>query len=417
MRIASWAVLALFVPVFASVQAATPGAKQWTGQWQASADNGTLHIPFRYEIVDGKRGLEGRFFNGDEAVASTAAKLDGNHLQVRYDAFERVLDLQRQADGSLVGTYAPANPNAKSVPWKIVAKRGAAAEVADAGAPQIDGVWIIPAQSKKANEYAWRFIAHQSGGQLSASVLRVGGDTGALVGAWKGGQWNLANFSGDRAALATVKPTQDAKGNATLDVALGDYHGGYTHYTAYRQDVLKQLGLPDAADLSTHTGVRDADEVFAWSFKDLQGNLVSNTDARFKGKVVLVDVSGSWCPNCHDEAPFLDELYRKYHARGLEIVTLDFEDADEYAEPARLRAFVAEYKPAFPVLLAGTTDQAQEKLPQTVNLDSWPTTFFVGRDGKVKHTHSGFSAKATGQFNVDVHKEFEQQIETLLAQK
>ncbi len=416
MRIASLALLALSVLPLAS-PAATPGAKPWTGQWQAVADNGTLRIPFRYEIVDGQRGLEGRFFNGDDAIASSAATLDGNHLQLRYDAFERVLDLQRQADGSFAGTYAPADADAKAAPWKISARRAGAPEAVDKGAPQIDGVWILPAQSKKANEYAWRFIAHQQGGQLSASVLRVGGDTGALTGTWRDGQWNLANFSGNRAALATVKPAHDDKGNATLDVALSDSHGGFSHYAAYRPDVAKKLGLPDAADLSTHTGVRDADEVFAWSFKDLNGNLVSNTDARFKDKVVLVDVSGSWCPNCHDEAPFLDALYKKYHARGLKIVTLDFEDPDEYADPARLRAFIARYKPAFPVLLAGTTEQAQEKLPQAVNLDSWPTTFFIGRDGKVKHAHSGFSAKATGQFNADVHAEFERQIETLLARK
>ncbi|WP_066098433.1 TlpA family protein disulfide reductase [Xanthomonas massiliensis] len=414
MRLVSLASLLLALPTLAF--AATPGAADWVGRWQATADNGSVHIPFRYEIVDGKDGLVGNFYNGDEPIASTAARLDGDHLQLRYDAFDRVLDLVHRPDGSLDGTYAAVNANSKAPRWKIAAKRAGAEVAADSGAPDIDGLWVIPAQSRKANEYAWRFIAHQEGGKLSASVLRVGGDTGALTGTWKDGQFELANFSGTRAALATVRPAHDDQGNATLDVALSD-RTGFVHYVAYRPDVARKLGLPDVPDLAAHTGVRDPDEVFAFSFKDLQGNLVSNTDARFRHKVLLVDVSGSWCPNCHDEAPFLDELYRKYHAQGLEIVTLDFEDEDEYADPARLRAFVARYKPPFPVLLAGTTDQAQEKLPQAVNLDSWPTTFFINRQGKVAHVHSGFSAKATGRFNSDVHKEFEDQIQALLAQK
>lgn len=253
---------------------------------------------------------------------------------------------------------------------------------------------------------------------MTASILRVGGDTGALTGTWKNGQWNLSNFSGERAALATIKPAREpGKRYDELEVTLIDSHGVASHYTAYRPDTVRTLGLPDAADLTQHTGVRDPNEVFTFRFKDLQGRVVSNTDPRFRGKVILVDVSGSWCPNCHDEAPFLEALYRKYHAKGLEIVTLDFEDGDDYADPVRLRAFIARYKPPFPVLLAGTTDQAAEQLPQAVNLDAWPTTFFIARDGRVKHVHAGYSAAATGQFHASIEEEFDNQIKALLAQK
>ncbi|WP_157971319.1 TlpA disulfide reductase family protein [Dyella sp. C9] len=374
-------------------------------------------MPFHFELQNGAHGLVGRFFNGSDPVPSDAARVEGNHLVLRYDAFDRVLDLQAADDGTLSGTYTASTGSTKAAPWKIVAHRAQASARPDDGAPNIDGLWILPAESKKKNEYAWRLITHQDFGKLSASILRVGGDTGALTGIWKDGQWSLSNFSGTRAAVASIRPAHDSNGYDTLDVTLSDAHGGTAHYTAYRPDTARKLGLPDAADLTTHTGVRDPDEPFAFGFKDLDGRLVSNTDARFRGKVVLVDVSGSWCPNCHDEAPFLDALYRKYHARGLEIVTVDFEDAEEYADPARLRAFVARYKPPFPVLLAGTTDQVAEKLPQAVNLDSWPTTFFIARDGRVEHVHTGFSAPATGDFHAAIESEFESQIEALLVHK
>ena len=80
---------------------------------------------------------------------------------------------------------------------------------------------------------------------------------------------------------------------------------------------------------------------------------MSDTDARFRGKVVIVAIGGSWCPNCHDEAPFLMELYRQYRAQGLEIVDLSFEEGDQLKDPTRLRAFIQKYGIEYPVLIPG----------------------------------------------------------------
>jgi thiol-disulfide isomerase/thioredoxin len=102
----------------------------------------------------------------------------------------------------------------------------------------------------------------------------------------------------------------------------GQHHEGAL--TAYRPEVAKAKGLPEPTDANRHTGVKDPSKPFEFRFPDLNGNVVSNTDARFRGKVVLINITGSWCPNCHDEAPFFAELYRKYHDRGLEIAALSF---------------------------------------------------------------------------------------------
>lgn len=404
----------LVLLIFSTTLVASADPAALVGTWQADADNGSLSVPFRFEIAQTRSGLEGRFFNGEDRIVSNAATIDGHHLKLRYDAYARVLDLDLQPDGSLSGAYAAARSGAKTPPaWHVTAHRTQTTFRSAANVPAIDGLWLIPVEGRKKNEHAWRFIAHQDGASLRASVLGVGGDSGALDGTYTNGKWTLSNFSGTRASLYEVTPAADG----SLEIVVHDARGKNTTYAAWRPDTARAKGLPEAPDLGAHTSVRDPNEVFAWSFKDLDGKLVSSTDARFKNKVVLVDISGSWCPNCHDEAPFLDELYRKYHAQGLDIVTLDFEDKDEYEDPARLRAFIAKYKPTFSVLLAGTTDQAQEKLPQAVDLDAWPTTFFIARNGLVKHVHSGFSAPATGDFHAAIRNEFEGQIEVLLKDK
>jgi thiol-disulfide isomerase/thioredoxin len=186
--------------------------------------------------------------------------------------------------------------------------------------------------------------------------------------------------------------------------------------TATRPDVARAKGLPPPTDPDRHTSVKDPYEAFRFSFPDLNGKIVSNTDARFLGKVVLVNITGSWCPNCHDEAPFLAELYRKYRSQGLEIVALSFEEEDQLKNPTRLRAFMKEYGVDYTVLLGGVPDQRDAKLTQPVNLNSWPTTFFLGRDGRVRFVHAGFPGPASGKLYHQAVQEFYAQVDSLLAE-
>ena len=138
--------------------------------------------------------------------------------------------------------------------------------------------------------------------------------------------------------------------------------------------------------------MKDPGEPLRFAFPDLEGRIVSNTDARFQGKVLLVAIGGSWCPNCHDEAPYLEELYRKYRGAGLEVVGLSFEEGDQLKDPTRLRAFIEQYGIGILLPLAGQRpSELDAKIPQAVNLNAWPTTFFIGRDGRVRSIHTGFA--------------------------
>jgi thiol-disulfide isomerase/thioredoxin len=149
----------------------------------------------------------------------------------------------------------------------------------------------------------------------------------------------------------------------------------------------------------------------------LSGRVVSNTDAQFADKVVLVNISGSWCPNCHDEAPFLAELSRKYRKKGVEVVAFSFEEAEQLANPTRLRAFVKEYGIDYTVLLAGEPEQLTQTVPQVSNLNAFPTTLFVGRDGRLKSTHAGFPSPASGGYYKQARKDITALVEQLLAER
>jgi thiol-disulfide isomerase/thioredoxin len=149
----------------------------------------------------------------------------------------------------------------------------------------------------------------------------------------------------------------------------------------------------------------------------LNGKLVTNKDPQYAHKVLIVSIGGSWCPNCQDEAPFLEELYRKYHSRGLEIVELSFEEESQLQNPVRLRAVIQRYGVTYPVLIAGTPEQLNEKIQHVANLNCWPTTFFIGRDGLVKSIHTGYAGPATAEDNHKLQNETTLQVEQLLASR
>ena len=401
---------ALVVVLVVSCAAPLVSAQPLSGPWQATVKVNGLDIPFRIEFGGSDSTPQATFFNGDERFLSTSGKFEDGSLEIKWEYFAATLKASLK-DGQLDGQYT----RARGAPYPFHARpaKDVVAQVivpgdAPAPAPRIEGVWEIHGIASGKGEQARRLIVHQNGDHASAAILRIDGDTGTLTGSLRNGKFTLSHFSGMRPALLEITPASDG----TLNLVLN----GKNKLTAMRPAEARAKGLPEPDDPSRHTGVKDATEPFHFSFPDLNGKLVSDTDPRFKGKVVLVNITGSWCPNCHDEAPFLAEMYRKYRAQGLEIVALSFEEADQLKDPTRLRAFLARYGIEYTVLLGGTTDEAPAKLSQALNWDAWPTTFFLGRDGRVRKVHTGFPSKASGDLYTQATHEFTELVEHLLAE-
>lgn len=376
-------------------------AQSLAGLWDATVTVSGREIPFRMEIAGAAPAVRGWFFNGDEKVVSTSGRFENNHLLLLFDFYAGRLEANFQ-DGALTGTYSR-----PSGTYTFHARRFTPASTDAADIPSIAGLWEMQANSTRG-EAAWRLIIRQSGPEVSAAILRIDGDTGELSGRWRDGKFVLSHFSGARPAMFEVTPRPDG----TLTIVEGD-----ATMIAHRSKEARAKGLPEPTDPSRHTSMKDPTEPFRFSFPDLSGRTVSNTDARFRNKVLIVTIGGSWCPNCHDEAPFLMELYRKYRSRGLEIVALSFEDGDQLTNPRRLRAFLKKYRIEYPTLLAGETEQLNERIPQAANLNSWPTSFFLGRDGRVRSVHAGFAGKAAGEFHTQLKEEVIALVEKLLNER
>lgn len=378
-------------------------AQSLAGRWDATVQVSGLDIPFRFELSGEGANVKGSFFNGDERITSTSGRVENGSLMLRWDDHASSLEAKFH-DGVLEGKYRRDGRDEKSQ-YPFTAKRYSAPPAAKGEVPSIAGIWVIPTDSPKG-EKAWRFIVHQKGPEVSAAVLRIDGDTGALTGTYKDGKFVLSHFDSARPMVMEVALQKDG----TLQLL----ENGKTQRTAVRSEVAHAQGLAEPTDPLKHTSVKDPTEPFQFHLPDLNGKMVSNTDAKFRGKVVLVNIMGSWCPNCHDEAPFLVELYKKYHDQGLEIVALSFEEADQLKDLSRLRAYIKRYGMDYTVLVGGEPSEANSKLTQAVNWNSWPTTFFIGRDGLVRGVHAGFPSSASGELYRQTKEEFTAQVQRLL---
>lgn len=374
------------------------------GLWNATLTLNGTEIPFKIEFAGDGAAIRGWFFNGDERENSTGGKFENGSLVLNFDTYASVLKATLK-DGALDGEYI-----ARGKPLPIHAVRAVPEGPSEQRAPDISGIWYLEGvNSTKKGEKAWVFVVRQQAAEVSAAILRVDGDTGTLTGRYRDGKFVLSHFSGARPALVVVTPKDDG----TLGVELnGQHHEGAV--TAVRPEVARAKGLDLPTDADRHTGVRDPTKPFTFSFPDLNGKIVSSSDERFRGKVLLINITGSWCPNCHDEDPFLARLYDKYHDQGLEVVALSFEEPEQLANPTRLRALIKASGIKYTVLLGGETSTAKDKLPQALDWDSWPTTFFVGRDGLVQSVHSGFPGPASGELYKKETEQFTATVERLL---
>jgi len=420
--------------VVASGSMAALAADNLDGRWDAQLVRGENVIPFRLDISGQGPSLKGTLYDGFRPNENTtSATYKDGQLTLNIEHYLTTISAKLEGE-KLVGTVVAQNRENRA-DYQFIATRHVDAPAAvSAGAPSIAGSWEIPLEAPSSKgEKAFRLIVDQKGAEVAASILRVDGDTGAYSGTFKDGKWVLAHFDGSRPGVIVVTPGQDGTleiqqrqdrvrpaTEATTDKPYGESapDGRYSaKLVAYRTEVARAKGLPEPANYLTHTSARDPNEKFTFNFKDVHGKPVSSDDPQFKGKVIVAIVTGTWCPNCHDEAQYLVQLDKKYRDKGLAIVALDFEEAEQQDSLTRVNAFVKQYGVKYPYLIAGAPAEMWEKVPQLVNLNTWPATVFVGRDGTVRAVHAGFASPAAGEFHAQLKKEFTARIETLIAEK
>jgi thiol-disulfide isomerase/thioredoxin len=373
------------------------------GPWRAVLDleGGTLQ--FGLEISRGASGLLASLCNGRRCQPLSMVSVRGDSVVLQIPDYAATISARLDGD-SLTGTYQNVgNRGPRVIPFR--ASRGRWPRTA--GPSTLVGRWDATFFSDFGSSP--RVFELRNGPQgLEGTMISNTGDYGHFAGQVVGDSFALAHFDGSFVYLLT--------GALHGDTLRGVFHAGLrtrTPWIAVRSTGARHLKTP------TEITTADTTARFHFAFPDLEGRMVTERDPRFRGKVVMVDIFGSWCPTCHDAAPVLVRLYRKYHGRGLEIVGLAYEvTGDSAVDGRQVRIYRRKFGIPFPLLLAGVndTEAAGATLPQLRGFTSFPTTVFLGRDGRVRLVHAGFYGPATGAQHERLVREFEREIERLLGE-
>ncbi len=366
-------------------------------------------LPFGLELAEEDGVIVAYLVNGPERVRAREVRLEDNRLTVQMPGYQQRIDATWR-DSRFEGTLQLLRPRAVIRELRFVAMPGEDWRFfpkPDASPVDFSGRWALTYRDDDGQSSQAIAVLTQQGHVVTGTVLRASGDDRYIAGEARGDTLFLSRFDGGTAYLYLARLRTDG-------VLSGDqWTGGGSHQTfAGRRD--PNAKLDDPAALSV---LKPGVDRLEFSFPDVDGTLHKFPDEAHAGKVVLVTVGGSWCPNCHDEAEFLKELLASRRERGLEVIQLMFERTPDFPSQAEAaRDFAAKFGIDYPVLIVGTTsdDDVLTKLPQIAAFKAYPTLFVIDRKGVVRNVHTGYAGPATGELHEKQNRELTALVDQLL---
>ena len=382
-----------------------------TGLWHAALLP-TPEYPVLFDVriaVRGK-GLAAFLVNGAFEVPFTSASWDGTTLTLELSHYDAKIVAQRKGD-ALEGTYTRVVVAGLAEVAFAASRTAAALPAAPPDGRSLAGSWGFEMGAPPAAVDRLTGVFDQKGAALSGTLLSVTGDYGALHG------W----FDGERLLLTVFDGVHVYRFDGELlpDGTLGGEYRSRTNppvsFRARRLDAAAAAAyLPPASGI---VRAKDPSAPYAFAYPDPDGKMVSSSDPRYAGKAMVVTFTGTWCPNCFDEAPVLRDLHAAYGPKGVEVVALSFEYTDDVERNRRqVKRFVERHGVKYPVLLAGTTKgaRASQAIAQLEGWEGYPTTLFLDRSHRVVKALSGFDGPATGERHAKAKKELEEGFRAIL---
>ncbi len=350
--------------------------------------------------------------NAEERIRISPVMISGDSVFFSMPVFESSFRAKKNADGSLQGTWIKGTSGAfqhwpffafPSQPYRFLQNQGNAKQ-------NITGRWDV--RITRANGTNRKAVAEfvQKDNQLTGTFLTPSGDYRYLEGIVTGDSLKLSTFDGAHAY------TFYAKIESAQKISGGVFYSGIAGketWTAVRN------ANANAPEQSEPAQLREGESKLNFTFNDLNGKPVSIHDEQFRNKVVIIQLMGSWCPNCMDETKFLSEFYNNNRNRGVEVIGLAYEYSTDLERSKKsLSKFQKLFNVQYPMLITGVTSSDEKKtektLPQLTPIRSFPTTIFLDKKGNVRKIHGVFYGPGTGKHYEEFKKDFFAIVDELL---
>ena len=373
----------------------------------------SVEIVFNAEAVLEKGKTVFYIRNDRERLKVDQVEVKKDSVLMEMPFFESSFRLVRTDTHTLSGLWIKGTSRQQSLvlPVRFVYGRKDRFVITNPATEKLQGKWQVTFTRPNGTKRPAVALFQQKGNYVAGSFITPSGDYRFLEGVLNGNRLQLSCFDGSHAYYfaATVN------GNRVVN---GQFYSSASERETFTASRNANATLPDTSE---RTQMKEGETRLRFRFKDVNGNMVSLTDTAFRNKVIVLQLMGSWCPNCMDESRFLGDFYAAYKDKGVEIIALAYElTMDEERSRASIQKFIDRFNIRYPVLIAPVTasdnNKTEKTLPQLTAIRSFPTTVFIGKDGTVAKVHTGFYGPGTGAYYEAFKKEFYETITRLLQQ-
>lgn len=385
------------------------------GFWRATIERPDgQQIVFNFQSKDsaGKKIIY--VINGKEHLLVDSIESRADSVFIEMPFFESGFKAKITRKGNLEGIWIKKyGRRIQILPFNAVYNSKERFQISASPVANISGRWVTEFKTKNNSD---TIVAEfkQEGSHLSGTFLDPTGDYRFLDGVVSGDSLKLSTFDGAHAYFFTAKIDNAQK------ISGGKFYSGARSIQEWSAEKNEKAQIADGFG---ETKIKPGSGKLIFSFQNSDdGSEVSINDKKYKGKVVVIQILGSWCPNCMDETKFLSDYYDKNHQRGIEIIGLSYERTTDFKESQKeLQPFKKRFNVQYPILITGVTVsdslRTEKTLPQLESINAFPTTIFVDKKGNISKIESGFAGPATGEHYTEFKKEFNKIINELLAEK
>jgi peroxiredoxin len=359
----------------------------WRGALNIGEENTILEVPFNFEVISNEKII---IHNGEERIEVTDISIDSNQISIKMPVFGSEFRLSNK-NNKWEGLWYNYNKKNYRLPFKAETDNKARFALNTTRATlKLAKRWKVTFSPNTEDAYpAIGMFESDENGKVTGTFLTETGDYRYLEGVFDGQHLNLSCFDGAHVFLFRAEMQKDGK-------LSGDFWSGKHWHEKWEAKPDEHFQL---AEMDKLTYLKEGYDKLSFSFPDSEGRVVSLTDEQFRGKAVIVQITGSWCPNCMDETRFLMDIYNEYHTKGLEIVAIDYEKSDNIEVFKSSKQRMQEHLGLEYTMLFGGKAKKSEAIktwPMLNHLMSYPTTIFIDRTGRVQKIHTGFSGPGTG---------------------
>ncbi len=375
------------------------------GFWRAEIKMQDQLLPFTFEVLKGGEKYHVKLINGvEETIPLDEIDIVGDSVFITLHIFD--IELRAKINGDILNGYYIKNYK-ENYRLPFTAKHNNSDRFKKPTASSnFNGKWQVTFVEDDSISFPGVGIFKKEGDLLKGTFLTETGDYRYLEGVASDTAMSLYTFDGNHAFIfnATIKN----------DSISGEFLSGMDYKATFTGVKNENAQLNDADVL---TFLKEGYDKVSFSFPNLDGKTVTLNDEKYQNKVVLLQIFGTWCPNCMDETIFYSDWFDKNKDRDVEIIGLAYEAKDDfnYAK-ARVEKMKKKYNVNYDYVIAGIYDKeaAAKTLPMLNHVLSFPTTIFIDKTGKVRKIHTGFSGPATGIYYEEFIDEFNSFMNLLL---